>query len=96
MRRELHLGVCVVLSRASGYDCVHLTESLQQTTLTSASRTCLVDHDSCVMERDKAQRCVVNCEVAAADSVREGVTWVAGASWPAKQAHHYEEQCSFA
>lgn len=53
MRCELHLGVCVVLSSASEYDCVQLMQSLQQTTLTSASRKCLEDHDSCVMEREE-------------------------------------------
>lgn len=60
MRCELRLGVCVVLSSASEYNHVQLTQSLQQTTLTSASRTCLVDHDGCVMEWEKGP--VLGCE----------------------------------
>ena len=44
----------------------------------------------------KAQRCAVNSEVAAVDCVREGVTQVAVVSWPAKQTHREQEQCSFA
>lgn len=96
MRCELRLGVCVVLSSASEYNCVQLMQSLQQITLTSASRNCWWTMMAVSWSGRKAQRCAVNSEVAAVDCVREGVTQVAVVSWPAKQTHREQEQCSFA